>query len=244
MRNRATTQRLSFGVAVTLSSVLAFVATPSRAALINRGGGLIYDTTLNVTWMQDANLAATNTFEVAGISGTGRMSWTTAQSWIAAMNGTSYKGYNDWRLPTLSPVNGTLFFNDTLTVDGSSDLGTNTVAINQTASEMAHLFYHELGNTSSCNRQFGGLVCPGSDLANTGPFHNINLESYWSGVDHAGPAAWTFNFPTGFQGVISLDTALFAMVVRTGDVAPVPVPAALALLLPAICALGFARRNV
>jgi len=37
--------------------VLAMVGT-SQAVLIDRGGGLIYDTVLNITWLQDASLAS------------------------------------------------------------------------------------------------------------------------------------------------------------------------------------------
>ena len=31
------------------------MATSANADLIDRGGGLIYDTDLNITWMQDTN---------------------------------------------------------------------------------------------------------------------------------------------------------------------------------------------
>lgn len=34
----------------------------AQAALHDRGGDLIYDDVLNITWLRDANLAATNTF--------------------------------------------------------------------------------------------------------------------------------------------------------------------------------------
>lgn len=30
-------------------------SSSANAALVDRGGGLIYDTILNVTWLQDAN---------------------------------------------------------------------------------------------------------------------------------------------------------------------------------------------
>ena len=35
-----------------------FFVSPALAALIDRGGGLIYDTVLDVTWLQDANYGA------------------------------------------------------------------------------------------------------------------------------------------------------------------------------------------
>ena len=69
----------------------------SSAALLDRGGGLIYDTVNDITWLQDANYAMTS-----GFHSTGRMSWHVAMSWAA---GLSYNDtvrnvtWNDWRLP-------------------------------------------------------------------------------------------------------------------------------------------------
>ena len=42
-------------------------ANTASAALTDRGGGLIYDDVLNVTWLQNANLSASESFGVAGI---------------------------------------------------------------------------------------------------------------------------------------------------------------------------------
>ena len=46
----------------TLILALAMVftySTSTKAELIDRGGGLIYDTDLDITWLQDANYAST-----------------------------------------------------------------------------------------------------------------------------------------------------------------------------------------
>ena len=50
---------------------------PARAALQDRGGGLLYDKALNVTWLQDANFA-----KPSGHSPSGKMSWTDAVAWV------------------------------------------------------------------------------------------------------------------------------------------------------------------
>lgn len=79
--------------------VAAFWVIPqtSNAALLDRSGGLIYDTVNDITWLQDANYAQTS-----GFHATGRMSWHVAMSWAA---GLSYNDtarnvtWNDWRLP-------------------------------------------------------------------------------------------------------------------------------------------------
>ena len=113
MRNTTLTLALAAGLAASL---------PAHATLIDRGGGLIYDDVLNITWLQNANLAASNTFGLAYntdlgdhpgdsfgskypelISSDGSMNWGAALWWIDAMNTANYLGYSDWRLPTLSP---------------------------------------------------------------------------------------------------------------------------------------------
>ena len=158
----------------------------ANAALIDRGGGLIYDSDQNITWLQDANLAATETFGVPGIYG-GQMTWDTAQAWIAAMNATDYKGYNDWRLPTT--VDGQYLFG----CDGTTTGGYNIIT-----SEMGYMYYVNLENlgqyaTDGTNPQ------PGWGLTNTGPFTNLRSSYYWSGTDYSPipNGAWLFHFGYG-----------------------------------------------
>jgi hypothetical protein len=67
------------------------------AALIDRGGGMIYDSALDVTWLQDANYAMTS-----GYDADGNMTWDGAMAWAS---GLAVGGYNDWRLPTFDPNN-------------------------------------------------------------------------------------------------------------------------------------------
>jgi hypothetical protein len=45
---------------------VALVPSVGLAALIDRGGGLIYDTDLNITWLQDARYAAADLFIARG----------------------------------------------------------------------------------------------------------------------------------------------------------------------------------
>ena len=141
--------------AATLLSV-----TTAHAALQSRlNGQVVYDTDLNVTWLANANLAATNTFGVSGIlkgSKAGLMSWTTAQKWIAAMNAANYLGYNNWELPTtlqpdascgtqssLRGVECLIFGHFRLQPDASC--ARTSFGVSCTGSMMGHLFYTELG---------------------------------------------------------------------------------------------------
>lgn len=86
--------------------------TPASAAgsadfIPTNGGATVYDRKLNVTWLADMNVAATNSFGVAGIHPSGAMDYNTASKWIEALNaqdkGTGYLGHNNWTMPATPP---------------------------------------------------------------------------------------------------------------------------------------------
>jgi hypothetical protein len=164
------------------------------ATLLPRlGDEAVYDTDLDVTWLADANLAATQTFGAPVlIHLDGSMNWSDAQSWIAAMDGANYLGFSGWRLPT--PFN----------TDGSGPCS----GFGCTGTEVGHLFSAELGGTD------------GSPLTgNQGPFRNMQFF-YWLGTEHGPGVAWNFNFGgfAGFQGWNPEDGYQYAWAVRAGDV--------------------------
>lgn len=221
-----------------------------------------YDTELGITWLADAQMAASNAFN----TGTGfhsYMVWNTAQLWISAMNadgGTGYLGYNHWRLPSTSPIDGFTYdyaldangnlINDGMK-DGTADRGYNISAQNtlyegSTASEMAHLFYNTLGNTGAYDIFGNSTGCPTiiePCLKNSGPFNNIDGESgtgtpYWSGSEAIPDADshFMFAFTTGGQltkGLVTNINVLSvgnAWPVHDGDIGS-PVPVPSALWL-------------
>ena len=75
---------------VFLASCLLVVQ--ANAALVDRGTGMIYDTDLGITWLQDANYAQTS-----GYDADGRMTWNQATNWAAGLN---INGITGWRLPS------------------------------------------------------------------------------------------------------------------------------------------------
>jgi hypothetical protein len=216
-------KKLSLVLAMAL--ILSF-STGSWAALIDRGGGMIYDTALNVTWLQDANYAKTS-----GASATGLMTWADAKTWAANL---SYGGYTDWRLPTTPDAGGPFVF------------GTNGVqpynynyGYNMTTSEMGYMYYVNLGNLGLYATN-GASPQPGYGLAHTGPFQNLQAAPYWSDTQSINQttAAWYFDFAYGTlaPGDITgtLNNQFNAWAVRTGDVAPVPIPGAILLFAPGL----------
>ena len=68
---------------VAAAALLALTGA-AQSALVSRPGGMVYDSTLNITWLADWNQA-------------GPMDWTTANDWA---NDLVYGGFDDWRLPT------------------------------------------------------------------------------------------------------------------------------------------------
>lgn len=216
-----------------------------QAALLSRAGGqAYYDTVLNITWLANANLAASNTFGVTGITVNGTMSWAKANEWIAAMNTANYLGYNDWRLPAVIDT-GTPGCSSGYT---GTDCGYN---VDLSTSEMAHLYYSTLGNVGyydTLGNQTGGAcyIAPNFCLTSTGPFSNLQPDRYWSGTVYAlapGSNVWLFYFRIGSQLAFLQDVASFyAWAVRPGDI--VAVPAAVWLFGSAMGVFGIVRRRV
>jgi hypothetical protein len=170
----------------------------------------------------------------AGASADGRFTQAAASAWASGLN---IGGVTGWRLPGVTPLNGSSF-------DLSfSSLGTTDVGYDITrtgwggASEMGYLYYVTLGNDRFA-------------LSNTGPFANLDLGDYWSGVlpDPVLDQAFFFNTTGGLQSVASTAFTLGAWAVHDGDVGapaqPVPEPGSLALLGMAWLVHSGVRRRV
>ena len=140
---------------------------------------MVYDSVHNRTWLADANLAASNTFNVSGILSNGGMNWNTAQNWITAMNTANYLGFNDWRLPTA------------LNFDGTGPCGP---AFNCTLSELGNMFYGDL-NTGLGGTAGVSIIEPSFHNDNYNLFRNIQSFVYWSGTEFSpgSPLAWYFS---------------------------------------------------
>lgn len=256
---------------LTLASLLlaATFTLPAHAELQARflGGSTTanayYDTNLNVTWLANANLIASNTFGLnygvdygddqygygSWIFKDGTATWGGAEKWIAAMDSASYLGFSDWRLPTVAPVNGTAFNYNSTSSNGSVDFGYNvsapgTAYAGSTGSEMANLFFDTLGNKAYLD--MNGHPQSGWGLTHTGPFQNFQSYLYWSGTEYAPSTdvAWNFSTSYGSQGAYYKSGGAYALVVRSGDVAAaVPEPETYALLLAGLGLFGLIEQR-
>lgn len=214
---------------ITSRSVLLVAACclppTGHAALEDRGGGLIYDTTRNITWLADMNFAKTS-----GQDADGLMDWTAAKTWADSL---VFGGYSDWRLPTLNPA-------DT-SCTGASGPGTG---YNCTGGELSGLLVTDLGI-----KPLESVLNPAGDtaeqIANLALFSNVQSLAYWSGTTYAPNPIYAYYIYTsiGSQGSTGKDVPLYAMAVRPGDVAVVPEPQTYAMMLLGITALMVAVRR-
>jgi hypothetical protein len=154
------------------------------------GGRTVYDARLAVTWLADANLAATQAFGVPNINKSGSMNYATALRWVAAMNafdrGAGYLGHNNWQLPTAPDVDRTC---------GLTGRHSESFGFKCSSSALGSLYYVSLG-----------LREPDSAVPNSqnrvGLFQNFQPYLYWSKSAAADPRQGfvSFSFSTGFQG--------------------------------------------
>lgn len=225
---------------LTASVVIGLAAVPADATLIDRGSGLIYDTDLDITWLQDANYAMTSGYDADGL-----MSWNEAMTWVANLTYyDSIRGisYDDWRLP----------------INNLHEFG-----FGRTTSEMGHLYYTELGNkgyysSNGIDHPDWGSYQVDWGLSNTGLFNNLHAYVYWSETIYSPQAttywngttylpdtfySWSFLFLNGDQ-YADHSIPAYALAVRDGDVAAasVPEPGTIMLMSSGLAGLAFWRR--
>lgn len=216
------------------SCVLMLMATQAVAELHGRlpltpGGAdfrAYYDDVQDITWLANANLAATNTFglpydtwlgehpgdsnygsEYPGdgqITSTGQMHWVAALHFLEAMNNANYLGVSGWRLP-------------------------QTPAYDPSCSRQSELWNVDRTERIRISDQDGCLGSEMGYLTNVygvlsyapGPFQNVASYFYWSGEFAANPyaSAWDLHFGTSIQGFRGKAFTNYVWPVIDGDIA-------------------------
>lgn len=203
----------------------------AQAALVGRlsdGAGryqAVYDTDLDITWLADANYAATSGFDADGL-----MRWTAAQDWIATLNRVGHLGVADWRLPTSDSCSG----------------------YDCAGSELGHLFYTEFGGVAGYGEPMPPLADADlalfSNLSDGGFWTATEYMSDAAWVFEFGP------YDVGRQIYFPKDVKFQAWAVRSGDIGggtpivtdvlAVPAPSALGLFASGLIGIvGLARRK-
>jgi hypothetical protein len=189
-------------------------------------GRLIYDPTLNVTFLANANLAATlspdSPYYVSGINPDGSMSAPTLVKFLAALNNPDhpYMGLTGWTVPMIAKSGP--YSNCTISLNGGS-LG-GGYNCDGKASQLGELFYDQLGGVA------------GHDIAHTSNwdawfFTHLELNYYRqcqpTDADlpgHCSPDAAggepSFSFLSGYQGSQTDPNDLFVMLELPGDAIP------------------------
>jgi hypothetical protein len=213
------------GAAALVACALLWPMQAVATLVLSPDGATVYDTVNNITWLADANLAATNRFGIATCKGagpqpcinaSGSMQYQGAAAWVAAMNAANYLGHGNWQIPT-TPI----------TDSGCGKVGPqdNSFGFGCTLNALGSLYYNALGlkapNTA--------VPIPGNTA---GPFSNFQPNLYWSQTIGGSPADAcyasmgcgnaTLSFNTGFQGANTLDNFLYVLPMIAGKIAGTP----------------------
>jgi hypothetical protein len=206
---------------------------PSKITLqTTLGGLLVYDPTLDVSFLANANLAGTlghdSPYWVDGINPDGSMNTTTLTNFLAALNNPAnpYLGITGWTIPTIAADGENP--NCTITAPmGEASYGYNC---DGTASQLGELFYDQLGSGAGQTLLMFTRPLDPLKFYELLFFNNWQLNYYWQchplpsdlpgqcepGNSNGHPPS--FSVLTGYQGVQSDPNELFVFLEVPGKV--------------------------
>ncbi|MEN8132115.1 MAG: PEP-CTERM sorting domain-containing protein [Pseudomonadota bacterium] len=201
-----------------LNRVLATVfclsmVVPAEAALMSRlGGAAAYDDVLDITWVTDASLSGTGT-------------WDEQVAWAASL---VHLGFDDWRLASMSVAAGvpTGATGSVVNCFGATELACRD-------NELGYMYYH---NMDGMGNNTGNLSVDGVDLTNIQSHYWSGTE-----INSIGAWLFLFNSGNQRLGSKNRND-LYGWAVRSGDVAAVPEPGTVVLMALGLVGLGVGRR--
>jgi uncharacterized protein (TIGR03437 family) len=185
---------------------------PGPGLAVSADKQTVYDPMTDVTWLANANLAASDALGLPAckdpltpsicIDPDGAMTYDSAVQYIARMNSAAYLGQRNWQMPAISAA-----------CPGYNCDGTQN--------PMGNLFYDQLGLIP------GRPAIPLSTSA-TGPFRNMQPYLYWScgaatiqepcSTDVPAPNfEWSYSFGSGFQGTDLMANDLYVAAYFVGS---------------------------
>ena len=211
-------------IAAVLLAASAFSPLHAAATLgLSADGLTVFDSVNNVTWLADANLAATSRFGLPVCSGTsidtkacvnasGSMSYQASAAWVRAMNAANYLGHTNWQLPTTPFIdNGCTFTGPNGPPPG------NSFGYDCTSSALGSLYNTGLGLKAPST----AVPIPNNTV---GPFSNFQPYLYWSRSNDIqnGTGYYTFSFNNGFKGSNSLPHFIYVLPMIPGKIPGTP----------------------
>lgn len=189
---------------VVLLASAGVAAAPGSARSLVAGGGsmpgaiatrqspqTIYDPGPRVTWLANADLAATATFKfgLGGINADGSMDYATAKEWVRLLNRHKYLGHDNWTMP-ITPTP-----NSDSDCSGYNRKGGGWFGLGCTIAPLASLYKYVLRLKSPDT----AVQVPDTT---TGPFHDFQPYLYWTGIQAKNPSQGfrTLSFNTGWPG--------------------------------------------
>ena len=202
-------QSLFFAKAIITAVLIGCTGIVSAALEPRLGGDVVYDTDRGLSILANANLAASETFGIAGINADGSMDWITAFNWVQAMNAANYLGFNDWRLANA--------INPELRATVRSCRTNVTYCIN---GDLAHLFLNELSG-AGVQGGISGITDP--DISLFWNFPQNSAFFYWTGTNASRGRfhrhrTFTINNLRMYVHRVSNALPGFVLPVRDGDV--------------------------
>lgn len=214
---------------IAAATALFALSLPAPAVLLDRGNGLLYDTVLDLTWLQDAN----------SCNGCFLMNWYDAVAWAANLE---VAGATGWRLPKIRPAYS--FEEPNLPpVDCSV---ASALACAAGRNELGYMFFHNLGGTVGADLTGDRVSVSGAAV------HDVQ-GLYWGGnSNHPSFLAWAFGYGPNVlteSGTQAMTESAFpeagakVWAVHAGDVAAVPEPSTLTLMAAAMLVLAWSRKK-